>query len=110
MPRGRKKNPRYVNFDPMTMICQCFGPLKLSHEELQHRPHIIMTKDELQTIVDKDINGMTMDEGAQCMGISKTVYAGTYALARKKIARSLIEGCVLSIECPDTPLAPPVIT
>jgi predicted DNA-binding protein (UPF0251 family) len=50
-----------------------------------------MSKDELQTIVDKDLNGMKMDEAAQCMGVSKTIYAGTYKRARKKIAQSLIE-------------------
>jgi predicted DNA-binding protein (UPF0251 family) len=33
------------------------------------------------------------------MGISKTVYAGIYASARRKVTESLISWAVLTIEC-----------
>ena len=84
------------------MICQCFGPLKLTKVELKSRPKIILTLDELQTLVDRDINGLTMDEACSTMGVSKTVYAGIYASARTKVTKALIEGAVLQIECDKT--------
>lgn len=81
------------------MLCQCFGPLKISQEELQTRPSINLSHDELQTLVDRDINGLIMDDACRCMGISKTVYAGIYASARKKVTKALIEGSILQIKC-----------
>ena len=97
--KGRKKAPRCTNFDPSNMLCQCFGPLKISQEELQTRPSINLSHDELQTLVDRDINGLIMDDACRCMGISKTVYAGIYASARKKVTKALIEGSILQIKC-----------
>jgi predicted DNA-binding protein (UPF0251 family) len=72
------------------MICQSFGPLKISKEELDKRPIIVLSHDELQSLVDRDINGMIMDDACHCMGISKTVYAGIYTSARKKVTKAII--------------------
>lgn len=81
------------------MICQCFGPLQLPKEELATRPKIILSHDELQTLVDRDIHGLIMDDACRCMGVSKTVYAGIYASARSKVTKALIEGSILQVEC-----------
>ena len=81
------------------MICQCFGPLKLTCAELEQRPKIILSVDEVQTLVDRDINNLIMDEASACMGISKTVYAGIYATARNKVTQALITGAILHIAC-----------
>lgn len=81
------------------MICQCFGPLKISPQERKKRPKIILTPDELQTLVDRDINNIIMDQASKTMGISKTVYAGIYASARTKLTKALVEGAILQIQC-----------
>jgi predicted DNA-binding protein (UPF0251 family) len=84
------------------MICQCFGPLKISQQELKTRPIITLSHDELQTLVDRDINGLIMDEACRCMGISKTVYAGIYTSARTKVTKALVSGSILQVECANT--------
>lgn len=40
-----------------------------------------------------------MDEAAKKMGISKTVYAGIYASAKKKLVDAIITPKVLMIDC-----------
>ena len=81
------------------MICRRFWPLTLSDEQLQQRPHVILTKEETQSLVDKDICWLTMDVAAAKMKVSKTVYAWIYASARSKLTQALIEWEVLHIEC-----------
>lgn len=97
--KWRKKLPRCTTFDTNKLICSCRWPLGIEHNELEKRPKIILTQDELQTLIDRDIEGKIMDEACVCMGVSKTVYAGIYASARQKITQSLISGSVLTIEC-----------
>ena len=89
-PKGRKKIARCTSFDTDNLICSCRGPTSLSPEELQQRPRIILSKAELQTLIDKDHDNKTMQEGCECMEVSKTVYAGIYASARQKITQSII--------------------
>ncbi len=97
--KWRKKIPRCTTIDTDALICSCRGPVGLSPEESQQRPKILLTKDELQTLVDRDMEGKIMDEGAICMGVSKTVYAGIYASARRKITQAMIDGSIITIEC-----------
>lgn len=99
MSRWRKKHPRCVSFDSSLLICECRWPLKIPQDQLEKRLRITLTHDELQTLVDRDIEGQIMDDACQCMGISKTVYAGIYASARNKVTRSIIEWAILMIEC-----------
>jgi predicted DNA-binding protein (UPF0251 family) len=100
--RGRKKIARCVSFDTDHLICSCFGPASLSTQELSLRPRVFLSQDELQTLVDRDINNQIMDDACRCMGVSKTVYAGIYASARRKVTQALIDGAVLTIECNKT--------
>lgn len=97
--KWRKKIQRCTTFDTDRLVCSCRWPVWLTQEELQYRPKIFLTKDELQTLVDRDIDGKIMDEACTCMWVSKTVYAGIYASARRKITESLISWSVLTIEC-----------
>lgn len=97
--KWRKKIPRCTSFDTDTLICSCRWPLWIKESELKDRPKILLTHEELQTLVDRDIDGKIMDEACVCMGISKTIYAGIYASARRKVTQSLISGSILTIEC-----------
>lgn len=97
--KWRKKIPRCTSFDTGTLICSCRWPVWLPQEELETRPKVILTQDELQTLIDRDIDGKIMDEACVCMGVSKTVYAGIHASARRKVTESLISWAVLTIEC-----------
>ena len=97
--RWRKKIQRCISFDTDTLICTCRWPTNISVDELKQRPQIILSKEELQSLVDRDIDKKTMEEGALCMGVSKTVYAGISTRAREKMTKSLITWAVLKIDC-----------
>lgn len=94
--RGRKKKPRCTDFDPRQLCSMTRGPLegRKIHDDV-----IVLTVDELQTLVDKDRDKKTMEQGCRCMGVSKTVYAGIYASAREKLTQALITGATLQICC-----------
>ncbi len=81
------------------LVCSCRWPLWLPKEELEQRTKIILTRDEVQTLIDRNIDCKIMDDACICMNVSKTVYAGIYASARRKVTQSIIEGTVLTIEC-----------
>lgn len=94
--KGRKKKPRCTDFDPQQLLCATRGPLG---DQVSDGDVIILTLDELQTLVDKDRDKKTMEQGCRCMGVSKTVYAGIYASAREKLTQALITGSTLQICC-----------
>lgn len=97
--KWRKKIPRCTTFDTDKLICSCRWPVWIPQDELSDRPKIMLTQDELQTLIDRDIDGKIMDEACVCMWVSKTVYAGIHASARRKVTESIISGSVLTIEC-----------
>jgi predicted DNA-binding protein (UPF0251 family) len=57
--------------------------------------------DELQALAYKDLDNLTMQEAAEKMHISKTVFAGIYTSARKKQTDCLINGKILIVQCDD---------
>lgn len=72
-----------------------FGPL----ETQTNRDHfIIMEIDEYETIRLIDLEGLTQEECSQQMNIARTTVQRIYSEARKKIAKSLVNGKVLRIE------------
>ena len=72
-----------------------FGPLDLA---LDNKGHINMTVDEYETIRLIDLDGFTQEECAKQMNIARTTVQGIYIEARRKLAESLVNGRVLTIE------------
>jgi len=72
-----------------------FGPLDYSANEANI---VIMTVDEYETIRLIDLDGLTQEECANQMNISRTTVQGIYDEARKKLADSLVNGKNLSIK------------
>lgn len=72
-----------------------FGPLNLSAKATNH---INMTLDEYETIRLIDLENFTQEECAKQMEVARTTVQGIYTEARRKLAESLVNGKVLSIE------------
>lgn len=102
MTAGRKKKCRTINFDTNNMICHCFGPASLPKKDLEKLEKIFLGEDELQALIYQDITWLIMEEAAKKMGVSKTVYAGIYASAKKKVVETIISPKILMVECEKT--------
>jgi len=57
-----------------------------------------MTVDEYEAIRLIDLEGYTQEECALQMNVARTTVQGIYSEARKKLAESLVDGKILSIE------------
>lgn len=89
MPRPRKC--RKVCCLPESNL---FGPLNNPNLEDEI---IVMTVDEYETIRLIDLEGMTQEECAEKMNVARTTVQRIYNDARKKLAKSLVNGNVLKI-------------
>lgn len=89
MPRPKKC--RRVCEIPETTA---FGPL---NKDLPKDEKICMTVDEFETIRLIDYSDMTQEQCAKQMGIARTTVQGIYISARKKLAKSLVDGNSLFI-------------
>lgn len=72
-----------------------YGPLDKDPGEAEP---IRMTVEEYETIRLIDYMGSIQEECAERMGVARTTVQDIYSKARKKIARSLVEGMPLVIE------------
>ncbi len=72
-----------------------FGPLDSSIKE---QAYLNMTVDEYETIRLIDLEGLTQEESAKQMNIARATVQGIYMEARRKLAESLVNGKVLTIE------------
>ena len=94
---GGETMPRPIKWRNVCCLPQSkkFGPLDLTCE---NESHINMTVDEYETIRLIDLEGFTQEECAKQMNIARSTVQGIYIEARKKLAQSLVNGKVLSIE------------
>ena len=99
MPAGRKKVERTICIDTKELVCGCMWPVKLPTSELRKLEKVMLFADELQALAYKDLDNLTMQQAADKMWISKTVFAGIYTSARKKQTDCLINGKILTIQC-----------
>ena len=72
-----------------------FGPLGVG---CSSTPPVLMTVDEYETVRLIDLEGMTQEKCAEKMHVALTTIQSIYALARNKIADSLVNGKVLLID------------
>lgn len=70
-----------------------FGPLDAHGGDT-----VTMTVDEFESIRLIDVDGLTQEQCAVQMDVSRTTVQGIYDSARKKLAQSLVNGKVLLIE------------
>ncbi len=59
---------------------------------------VVMTVDEYETVRLIDYEGLSQEESSEKMKIARTTVQQIYNNARKKIARTLVEGLALRIE------------
>ncbi|AWK51968.1 hypothetical protein DIC82_13525 [Clostridium beijerinckii] len=90
MPRPRKC--RKVCFLPEI---DSFGPRNSTNIRTEI---ILMTVDEYETIRLIDLEEMTQEECAEKMDVARTTIQRIYNDARKKLAKSLVEGKTLKIQ------------
>jgi predicted DNA-binding protein (UPF0251 family) len=76
------------------------GPINKDPSIRPSLEKITLYPDELQALAYKDLENLTMQEAADKMHISKTVFAGIYTSARRKQTDCLINGKILTVQCP----------
>jgi predicted DNA-binding protein (UPF0251 family) len=90
MPRPRKR--RRVGWRP---LYNSFGPPGLWRQGLER---IGLTVDELEALRLADLMGLSQEEAAARMNISRATFGRIVGEARKKVAQALINGKALSIQ------------
>ena len=90
--RGRPRRKRRINFYPEITYFKPVGiPLRQIQEE-------ILTLDEVEAIRLADLEGLTQEQAAEKMDISRVTFLRITDSAHKKIAKSLIYGKAIKME------------
>ncbi|MHA1905136.1 MAG: DUF134 domain-containing protein [Candidatus Thorarchaeota archaeon] len=89
---ARPKRRRKVLKEPPVSV---YKPAGIPAMELEE---ILITVDEFEAIRLADFEEMGQREASDVMHISQPTFNRTLASARRKVARGLVEGCVLRIE------------
>ena len=90
MPRPHKC--RRINCQPQALV---FKPAGVPVRELET---ISLRFDELEALRLADLEGFYQDEAARRMDVSRPTFGRLVAGARRKVARALLNGAVLTIE------------
>jgi predicted DNA-binding protein (UPF0251 family) len=90
MPRPLK--PRWINFDPPNIY---FVPQAVP---IPAAAGVLLTIDELEALRLADLGGLSQEEAAQAMNISRATFGRIVAQARRKVADALVYGKGIGIE------------
>ncbi len=71
------------------------GYRPISYEEMGHIDEIIMSLEEYEAIKLCDYEQLTQAESAKVMGVSRPTFTRVYETARRKVAKSFVEGRVI---------------
>jgi predicted DNA-binding protein (UPF0251 family) len=89
VPRPRKR--RRLAHTPRAAI---YKPAGVPLNDLRQLP---LEPDELEALRLADLEGLTQEQGAQKMGISRSTFQRTLASARRQVALALVEGAALKL-------------
>ncbi len=89
---GRRRNPRWVADVPEV---EFFKPAGVPMRELAV---VELTVEELEAIRLTDLEGLTQEEAAVQMGISRRTFWNDLNQARKKVAVALVNGRAIQIK------------
>jgi predicted DNA-binding protein (UPF0251 family) len=90
MPRPRKR--RILNRTPRSAIYKPAGvPLDQLHQ-------VTLLQEELEALRLSDLDGLTQEQAARRMGVSRSTFQRVLSQARRQVARALAEGYALQIE------------
>lgn len=88
----RPKNSRKIVSPP---LMQGFKPFGIPRRELET---IVMSIDEYEAIRLLDYEGLTQEQAAEKMNVSRPTLTRIYENARRSMARTLVEGTMMVIE------------
>ena len=90
MPRPRKR--RLLDRAPQAAI---YKPAGVPLDGLRR---VTLLQEELEALRLADLEGLTQQEAAVRMGVSRSTFQRVVAQARCQVAQALVEGCALQIE------------
>ena len=89
--RGRRRNPRWVSSVPETTFFSPVGVPPMSMRTM------VLTVVEVEALRLVDLEGLTQEEAAMEMGISRRTFWNDLMSARRKVAFALVNGCAIRI-------------
>lgn len=89
--RGRPRSPRRIGFTPHVYF---FKPQGIPLRKLETE---ILSKEELEAVRLKNMDGFHQGECARKMGVSQSTFQRILTAANKKIATALVKGRVIRI-------------
>lgn len=92
MGRGRRRKCRFVAEPPEITV---FKPVGVS---MRHLRGVVIGLDGLEALRLVDAQGLSQEEAAQRMGVSRPTLCRILALARTQVAKALSQGFAIRIE------------
>jgi len=78
--------------------CKVFKPAGMPASTLEE---VVLSLEEYEALRLADHEGLYQEEAAGRMGVSRQTFGRAVSSARGKVARALVQGCVLRIEVPE---------